>query len=129
MIQDKTITIKDQMALEIKEELEELGYHVDVKVGNTKRKIDLAVYDEDLDSYVLGIECINKDYKNIDEMIENQMYHVGFLESRGWKIHHVWTRDWWMSKTKVINSIVKDIERVKANYNKNLEKTPKKKIR
>ena len=126
--EDKTITIKDQMALEIKEELEELGYHVDVKVGNTKRKIDLAVYDEDLDSYLLGIECINKDYKNMDEMIENQMYHVGFLESRGWKIHHVWTRDWWMSKTKVINSIVKDIERVKANYSKNLEKTPKKKI-
>lgn len=101
----------NHVAEEIKEALEKLGYTIDVKIGNTKKKIDLAVYDKELDKYILGIECINKNYKNLEEMIENRIYHDGFLESRGWNIYHVWTRDWWMSKAKVINSIVKEIEK------------------
>lgn len=108
---DEDITSKDIIAMEMKSALEKLNYCVDVKVGNTKSKVDLAVYDNDLNQYLLGIECINKDYKNIDEMIQNQLYHFGFLESRGWKMYQVWTRDWWFSRSKVINSIVKEIEK------------------
>jgi hypothetical protein len=101
------------VALEIKKALEKQGYQVELNVGNTKKKIDLAVYDKELDRYLIGIDCINKEYKNMDEMIESRIYHDGFLESRGWNIYHVWTRDWWNSKAKVINSIIKEIENAK----------------
>ena len=101
------------LAKEIKSSLEKNGYCVEVKIGNTRNKIDLAVFDPTYNQYLLGIECINKDYKNMDEMIENQIYHQGFLQSRGWKIHRVWTRDWWLSKNKVINSIIREIENAK----------------
>ena len=112
---DLDIHDDNHVANEIKKALEKLGYHVDVKVGNTKKKIDLAVYDKELDRYLIGIDCINKEYKNMDEMIESRIYHDGFLESRGWNIYHVWTRDWWNSKTKVINSILKEIENAKRD--------------
>ena len=115
---DEDIKSSNIIANEIKEILLKNGYNVDVKVGNTRNKIDLAVYDSSFNTYLLGIECINKDYKDMDEMIENQIYHQGFLKSRGWKIHRVWTRDWWLSKNKVINSIIREIE----NEKKNLEK-------
>ena len=118
---DTQIHDENHIANEIKVALEKLGYVVDVKVGNTKKKIDLAVYDEELDRYLIGIDCINKNYKSMDEMIENRIYHDSFLESRGWKIYHVWTRDWWNSKTKVINSIVKEIETSRAD-NVSIEK-------
>ncbi len=110
---DEDIKDNNHVALEIKKALEKLGYHVDINVGNTKKKIDLAVYDKELDRYLVGIDCINKEYKSMDEMIENKIYHDGFLESRGWNICHVWTRDWWNSKTRVIGSIVKEIEKAK----------------
>ena len=110
---DDDITSNDILAKEIKSSLEKSGYNIEVKVGNTRNKIDLAVFDSSFNQYLLGIECINKNYKTIDEMIENQLYHQGFLESRGWNIHRVWTRDWWLSKNKVINSIIREIENAK----------------
>ena len=113
---DMDISLDNHIALEIKKILEKQGYRVDVKVGNTKKKIDLAVYDEETDRYLIGIDCINKKYKNIDEMIESRIYHDGFLESRGWNIYHVWTRDWWNNKNRVINSIVKEIEKEKLKH-------------
>ena len=113
------IDSRNVVAVEIKETLEKSGYCVEAKIGNTRNKIDLAVYDNDARQYLLGIECINKDYKSMDEMIENQIYHQGFLQSRGWKIFHVWTRDWWNSKTKVINSIIKEVEKNKKQALKN----------
>ena len=123
---DINITSKDVIAKEIKESLEELGYKVNVKIGNTNRKIDLAVYDKELDRYILGIDCINKDYKSFDQMIESKIYHVGFLQSRGWKIYPVWTRDWWLNKNKIINNIVKEIEKNKKELtSETIEKSVK----
>ena len=110
---DDEITNKDIIANEIREALIEEGYRVDVKVGNTKNKVDLAIYDPDLDQYLLGIDCINKEYKDNEELIENQIYHLSFLESRGWNIHRVWTRDWWLNKNRVINSIIRSAENAK----------------
>jgi len=111
-----TIEEDNHIASEIKKELEERGYIVDVRVGNTKKNIDLAVYDKKLDRYLVGIECINKNYKSLDEMIENRISHDGFLESRGWNIYHVWTRDWWNNKEKVLDSIISEIETERRKY-------------
>lgn len=118
---DDDINASNILANEIKETLKKNGYIVEVKVGNTRNKVDLAVFDPICNQYLLGIECINKDYKNMDEMIENQIYHQSFLESRGWKIHRVWTRDWWLSKSRVMNSIIKEIEMIKKEIKKNIE--------
>jgi superfamily I DNA and/or RNA helicase len=109
---------KDTLAKEIRESLIKNGYNVESKIGNTRNKIDLAIYDNNYNQYLIGIECINKDYHSMDEMIENQIYHQSFLQSRGWKIVRVWTRDWWLSKNKVINSIIKEVENAKKQLAK-----------
>ena len=106
----------EHIAKEIKKALEKLGYKVDVKVGNTKKKIDLAVYDRELDRYLIGIDCINKEFQSLEEMVESTVYHDDFLKSRGWNIFHVWTRDWWNNKGKVLSTIVKEIEKAKKEY-------------
>ncbi len=110
---ESDVVSSDIIAKEIKECLEKNGYIVETNVGNTRRKVDIAVYDKDFKQYLLGIECINKEYKTIGEMVENQLYHLSFLESRGWRMYHVWTRDWWNKKNKVINSIIREIENAK----------------
>ena len=119
---DDEISNKDVIAYEIREYLQGLGYIVDVKVGNTKHKVDLAIYDKQTDRYLLGIDCINKEYKSTEEMIENQLYHLSFLQSRGWKMYRVWTRDWWLNKQKVLETIVNEIENSKEELLKNKNK-------
>lgn len=116
--------VSNQLEKEIKEELVKLGYSVETNLGNTNYKLSLAVYDKKLDKYLLGIECDYSAYKSSDSILERDVYRNKFLKSRGWDIMRVWSRDWWLSKTKVINSIVKQIN---ANYKKYQQLLPVKK--
>ena len=82
---------------------------METNLGNTDYKLSLAVYDKTKDRYLLGIECDYTAFKSSDSILERDVYRNKFLESRGWSIMRVWSRDWWMNKEKVINSIVKAI--------------------
>ena len=101
--------VLNQLENDIKAELVKLGYDVETNLGNTNYKISLAVYDKTLDKYLLGIECDYTAYNSSDSTLERDVYRNKFLASRGWKIMRVWSRDWWLNKTKVINNIVKAI--------------------
>ena len=111
--------VENKLEQYIKEELTKLGFMVETNLGNTDYKISLAIYDKSLDRYLLGIECDYSAYKSSDSILERDVYRNKFLESRGWKIMRVWSRDWWLNKTKVINNIVKVIN---ANKKKLTEK-------
>ena len=100
----------NQFEGEIKAELEKLGYEVETNLGNTNYKLSLAVYDKKLDRYLLGIECDYAAYQSSDSVLERDVYRNKFLQSRGWKILRVWSRDWWLNKNKVVSNIVKQIE-------------------
>ncbi len=110
---------------EIKDELVKLGYTVEINLGNTDYKLSLAVYDKKLDKYLVGIECDYAAYKSSDSILERDVYRNKFLRSRGWDIMRVWSRDWWLNKTKVINSIVKEINLNKKKYQNSNEEKPK----
>ena len=105
----KVDVVLNQLENEIKDELVKLGYSVETNLGNTDYKISLAIYDKELDRYLLGLECDYMAYKSSDSILERDVYRNKFLESRGWTIMRIWSRDWWMNKDKVINNIVKAI--------------------
>ena len=116
--QTKEEVVLNQIEDEIKEELVKLGYDVETNLGNTNYKLSLAVYDKKLDRYLLGIECDYAAYKSSDSILERDVYRNKFLESRGWNIMRVWSRDWWLNKDKVINNIVKQINANKKKFTK-----------
>ncbi len=114
--QPETEIIVNQLENEIKAELVKLGYAVETNLGTTNYKISLAVYDKQLDRYLLGIECDYAAAKSSQSILERDVYRNKFLQSRGWNIMRVWSRDWWFSKEKVINKIVKAINENKKIY-------------
>ena len=105
---------------QIKAELEKLGYTVDTNLGNTDYKLSLGIYDHELGRYVLGIECDYQSYKSGESVLERDVYRIKFLESRGWKIVRVWSRDWWQSRQKTLDDLVQKIERQKALLRKQI---------
>ena len=113
------IVIENQLEDAIKEELVKLGYDVETNLGNTDYKLSLAVYDKKLDRYLLGIECDYSAYKSSESILERDVYRTKFLQSRGWNIMRVWSRDWWHNKNKVISNIVKQISLSKKKLEKN----------
>ncbi len=100
--------------LQIKEQLEKLGYEVDINLGNTDYKLSLGIYDREIGSYVLGVECDYRAFHSSPSVLERDVYRFKFLESKGWVIVRVWSRDWWLSRTKVLNDLVTVIERQRA---------------
>lgn len=98
---------------QIKQRLEKSGYKVDTNLGNSNSRISLAVYDDETDRYLVGVELDRDAFAASDSCIERDVCKPSFLESRGWKIMRVWCRDWWLYPTKVIRSIINEAEKSK----------------
>ncbi|MBQ9689025.1 MAG: DUF559 domain-containing protein, partial [Candidatus Methanomethylophilaceae archaeon] len=85
------------------------GYTVERNVGIGGYQIDLAVKQND--RYILGIECDNHLYEMSDSTRERDYHRQKYLESRGWKIHRVWTPGFWKNQEKEVAGIIDAIER------------------
>jgi len=102
-----------KMEEDIKAELEKQGYLVELGLGDAEYKLSLAIYDKGLDKYVLGLECDYAAFNSSESVLERDVYRNAFLESRGWKIMRVWSRDYWTNKPALIGAIIKEIEKQK----------------
>jgi len=85
------------------------GYSVEKDVGIGGYQIDLAIKQDN--RYILGIECDSHIYEMSDSTRERDYHRQKYLESRGWRIHRVWTPGMWKDPQKEVNNIVKAIER------------------
>ncbi len=98
--------------------LEKLGYNVDINLGNSNSKISLAIYDKAKDRYILGIETDEEVMRSSNSTLERDVFRNEFFKSKGWNVMRVWSRDWWHNPTLVINSIVKEVEKIKKSMEK-----------
>lgn len=104
------------VAEEIKERLTKLGYIVDTDLGSRTNRISLAIYDGELDRYLVGVELDSDAFAACDSALERDVYKPKFLEARGWSLIRVWRRDWWLSPQRVIKSITSLAEANKKKY-------------
>jgi very-short-patch-repair endonuclease len=85
-----------------------------MRLGNRNNRISLAVYDEKTDRYLVGVILDKDAYGSSDSTMERDVYKPLFLESRGWSLIRVWSRDWWLYPQKVIKTIVDAAEANRA---------------
>lgn len=91
--------------VEVYERLKKLGYEVHNQIGVSGYKIDLAIYDPKTSRYVIGIECDGAAFHSSKSARERDIHRQRYLESRGWRIARIWSRDWWMNPDKEIEKI------------------------
>lgn len=69
-------------------------------------RIDMAVvHPNDTHRYILGIECDGAMYHSAPSARERDVYRQRFLESKGWTIARIWSRNWWKDPTVEIERI------------------------
>jgi len=90
---------------ELKAEIEKLGYTVETNVGDSANKLTMAIYDKELDSYLVGIECDYTALSSSVSVLERDVFRPKFLASRGWNIIRVWSREFWLDKERVVAEI------------------------
>ena len=106
----RLIPVEEKM----KEKLEKLGYRVDTSLGDRNSRISLAIYDEETDRYLVGVELDRDAILYSSSTMERDVYKPRFLEARGWTVLRVWCRDWWLYPTKVIKTITQIADKNKA---------------
>jgi len=87
-----------------------LGYEVASQVGCSGYKIDLAIICPKSKNYILGIECDGEMYHSGRTARERDRLRQEILESKGWKIHRIWSYDWLDSKNEEIEKLKNKIE-------------------
>lgn len=76
--------------------LREQGYDVHTQVGCSGYRIDLAVVAPGHPGrYLLGIECDGATYHRTATARDRDRLRQSVLEGLGWKIHRIWSTDWW----------------------------------
>ena len=87
------------------------GYRVDLQVGCSGYRIDLAVvHPETPGYYALGIECDGASYHSAATARERDRLREQVLEKLGWKLYRIWSTDWFRSRSKQVEKLLAAVE-------------------
>ena len=87
------------------------GYQVRPQIGSQGFYIDLAVVDPDQPGrYVLGIECDGAMYHSARSARDRDRLRQQVLEAVGWRLHRVWSTDWFRDPARETERAVAAIE-------------------
>jgi very-short-patch-repair endonuclease len=91
--------------------LREAGYTVEGQVGSAGFFIDLAVIDPKKPGrYLLGIECDGASYHSARSARDRDRLRQQVLEGLGWRIHRIWSTDWFRNPDRELKRVVSAIE-------------------
>ena len=86
------------------------GHEVDHQVGSAGFFIDLAVVDPRKPGrYLLGIECDGASYHSARSARDRDRLRQQVLEGLGWRIHRIWSTDWFRNQPGQVAKTVEAI--------------------
>lgn len=103
---------KNQGILELVcREITKAGFKYQKSVGHSKFKVDIAVinpYNEE--EYLLGIMLDGDSYRQSSNTKDREVTQISVLKGLGWKLHRIWTMDWWDNRDKEISKLLSLLE-------------------
>ena len=86
------------------------GHDIEHQVGSAGFFIDLAVRDPQRPGrYVLGIECDGAAYHSTRSARDRDRLRQQVLEGLGWKIHRIWSTDWFRDPGQELRRVEKAV--------------------
>ena len=102
---------EEQVAFALKSQ----GLEVESQIGVAGFFIDLGIVDPDQPGrYVLGIECDGASYHSSRSARDRDRIRQQVLEDRGWRIHRIWSTDWFNRPEEQLRKAMAAVENAKA---------------
>ncbi len=95
---------------QLAEALAKHGYHIELDVGMSSFRCDMAVRREGDIAYRLGILVDSTDYYQQQDILERDLMKPRLLEIFGWRVTHVLAKDWYQDRGNVLARILKLVE-------------------
>lgn len=84
--------------VEVIKTLRDHGWEVHPQVGVSGYRLDLGVVNPYAPGrYLLGVECDGATYHSAASARDRDRLRQMILEGLGWKIHRIWSTDWWIN--------------------------------
>lgn len=100
------------------------GYEVHTQVGTNGYRIDIGVVDPDQPGrYLLGVECDGATYHSARSARDRDKLRQRVLESRGWRLHRIWSHDWWQDRDAEVARLCEAIEKARCDRRATLPET------
>lgn len=92
-------------------QIERLGCEVVPQAGVSGFRIDLGVRHPDWPyGYILGVECDGAPYHSSKSSRDRDRLRQEVLEGLGWRLHRIWSTDWFRNPRKEIEALKEAIE-------------------
>lgn len=94
--------------------LEEKGYEVAYRVGTSGFFVDLAILDSlNPGEYLMGIEFDGSQYHETLSARDRDRLRQLVLERKGWRLHRIWSTDWFMHTDREMSRLLNAIDQAK----------------
>jgi very-short-patch-repair endonuclease len=91
--------------------LSSAGHKVHLQVGASGYRIDLAVcHPQRPGEYVLAVECDGATYHSSPTARDRDRLRDRTLKAFGWKVHRIWSRDWFRRRNEEIERLFAAVE-------------------
>ncbi|CAB3626284.1 DUF3320 domain-containing protein [Achromobacter dolens] len=91
--------------------LRERGWVVHPQVGCSSYRIDMGVVDPRAPGrYLLGIECDGRAYHAGATARDRDRLRQVVLEGLGWRLHRIWSTDWWINPEREVEKLLARLE-------------------
>ncbi|GET42597.1 DUF4011 domain-containing protein [Microseira wollei] len=88
-------------------------YTIRTQVGCSGYRIDLAIANNDRPGeFLLGIECDGASYHSSPTGRDRDRLRQQVLERLGWKIHRIWSTDWFRNKPNQVRMLIEKITQI-----------------
>jgi hypothetical protein len=95
--------------------LKSAGYVAHPQVGVAKYRIDIGIVHPDKPgNYILGVECDGATYHSSKSARDRDRLREDVLIGLNWKIHRVWSTDWYRDPEREFGRLVQQIERFRG---------------
>ncbi|MEE9116402.1 MAG: DUF3320 domain-containing protein [Thermoplasmata archaeon] len=90
------------------------GHEVRKQVGCAGFRVDLGIVNPDSPGrYLLGIECDGAKYHSSPVARDRDRLRQQILEGLGWRLHRIWSTDWYRNPNESERRLLDEVERAK----------------
>ena len=104
--------------------LRENGYSVDMQVGCSSFRIDLALKQPNSSDYLLAIECDGANYHSSKTARDRDRLRQDILERMGWRFYRIWSTDWFRNKRIEKERLLAVVKSAIENAPRKIEEQP-----
>jgi hypothetical protein len=110
-LEEKPEAKHDAVVTQIAAALTQRGYEVELGVGLSHFRCDLATRRRGEAGYRLGILVDTEAHYRQDDLFERDLLRPGLLRAFGWQVAHVLASDWYRDRRAVLGRLVRLLER------------------